>query len=291
VAAGDVAAAARRAERDGFDAVACGEHIFFHGPVPNAFVSLAAAAGATQRIRLLSALTVLPVYPVALAAKLAATLDRVSGGRLDLGVGIGGEYPPEFDAVGVPVRERGRRTDEALELLGLLFRGEPVDYAGRYTTLRGQRLAPTPVQRPGPPVWIGGRREASARRAGRFGDVWVPYLVTPEQLADGLRTASASADEHGRPAPAGAVFCWSCVAEDGAWARRTAVETVGAGYQQDFSAYAGRYLLTGTPAEVVARLREYRDAGAETVVFAPACAPDDLDTVVRSFTEHVLPEL
>ncbi|HEY7007978.1 MAG TPA: LLM class flavin-dependent oxidoreductase, partial [Jatrophihabitantaceae bacterium] len=160
VAAGDVAAAARRAERDGFDAVACGEHIFFHGPVPNAFVSLAAAAGATQRIRLLSALTVLPVYPVALAAKLAATLDRVSGGRLDLGVGIGGEYPPEFDAVGVPVRERGRRTDEALELLGLLFRGEPVDYAGRYTTLRGQRLAPTPVQRPGPPVWIGGRREA-----------------------------------------------------------------------------------------------------------------------------------
>ena len=85
-------AEARAAEEAGYDGVATGEHLFFHGPVTNAFVSLAAAAGATTRIRLLSSLTVLPLYPAALAAKLAATLDQVSGGRFDMGVGVGGEY-------------------------------------------------------------------------------------------------------------------------------------------------------------------------------------------------------
>jgi alkanesulfonate monooxygenase SsuD/methylene tetrahydromethanopterin reductase-like flavin-dependent oxidoreductase (luciferase family) len=102
-----VAAEARTAEDAGYDGVATGEHLFFHGPHANAFVALAAAAGATSRVRLLSSLTVLPLYPAALAAKLATTLDQVSGGRFDMGVGVGGEYPPEFEAAGVDVRQRG----------------------------------------------------------------------------------------------------------------------------------------------------------------------------------------
>jgi alkanesulfonate monooxygenase SsuD/methylene tetrahydromethanopterin reductase-like flavin-dependent oxidoreductase (luciferase family) len=109
--AGDpgTAAEARRAEQLGFDLVAAGEHVFFHGPTANAFVTLAAAAAVTERVRLLSALTILPLYPMAMAAKLAATLDLVSRGRFDLGVGVGGEFPPEFAASGVPVGGRGTR--------------------------------------------------------------------------------------------------------------------------------------------------------------------------------------
>ena len=103
---GDIAEEARHAERLGFDLVAAGEHVFFHGPVSNAFVTLAAAAAVTERIRLLSALTILPMYPMVMAAKMAATLDRVSHGRFDLGVGVGGDYPPEFAASGVPVEAR-----------------------------------------------------------------------------------------------------------------------------------------------------------------------------------------
>jgi len=90
---GRVVPLARRAEELGYDILARGEHVFFHVPTPNAFVALAAAAGATARIRLLSAATVLPVYPAPLAAKMVATLDGVSGGRFELGVGVGGEYP------------------------------------------------------------------------------------------------------------------------------------------------------------------------------------------------------
>ena len=297
----EVTGLAREAEQSGFDFLACGEHVFFHSPAPNAFVALAAAAGATERIRLLSALTILPLYPAALAAKLAATLDRVSGGRLDLGVGVGGEYPAEFAAVGVPVRERGRRTDKALGLLTRLFAGEAVCFPGpdgpggdqAAGALPPQRLSPLPVQRPRPPLWIGGRRPASMRRAGRFGDVWLPYMYTPEQLASGMEQVRAAALEHGRPAGAvrGAIFCWTAVGGDPAWARCTAVETLSRVYAQDFSRAVDRYVPTGTPPQVAARLADYAAAGAESVVLVPACPPEDRPQMIRTFAEDLLPAL
>ena len=151
---------AREAETLGFDGVASGEHVFFHGPVGNCFITLAAAAGATSRVRLISSLTVLPVYPAALAVKLATTLDQVSGGRFELGVGVGGEYPPEFAAVGVDPAERGARTDEALELARRLWAGGPVSFDGRFTTVPDLELQPGPVHAGGPPVWVGGRSPA-----------------------------------------------------------------------------------------------------------------------------------
>lgn len=284
---------ARQAELAGFDFFACGEHVFFHGPVPNAFVALAAAAGATERIRLLSALTVLPMYPAALAAKLIATLDCVSGGRFDLGIGVGGEFPPEFDAVGISVAERGQRTDEALELLEHLFTGAPVNFRGRFTTLAGQRLDPRPVQQPGPPVWIGGRRPAAMRRAARYGDVWLPYLVNPEKLSESLTRVRELAAEQGRAESAvqGAVFCWSAVAGDADWARRSAIETVSHIYQQDFTPFVDSYLVAGSPAQVVDRLTQFVTAGASSVVFAPACGPDYLPKVLDAFVTEVMPAL
>lgn len=282
-----------RAEEQGFDFVACGEHVFFHGPVSNAFVTLAAAAGATSRIRLMTALTVLPIYPPALAAKMIATLDGVSDGRLEIGIGVGGEHPAEFEACGVPVQERGRRTDEALTVLSALFTGEPVHLAGEWTTLHGQVLEPTPVQRPGPPTWIGGRSKAAMHRAGQHGDGWLPYLVTPEQLHAGLVTARAAAVECGRGADGirGGVFCWSAVDADGRWARQAALDVVSGIYQQDLSDRADRYLVAGTPTEVICRLREHADAGADTVLLAPACEDVDLQRVVDTFAAQVLPEL
>jgi probable F420-dependent oxidoreductase len=284
---------ARRAEELGFDFFCCGEHVFFHGPITNAFVGLAAAAGATERIRLLSALTILPAYPAALAAKLIATLDRVSHGRFELGVGVGGEHPPEFEAVGVPIAERGRRTNEALDLFGRLFTGEPVTFHGEFTTIEGQALQPVPVQRPGPPVWIGGRKAPAVRRAARYADVWLPYLVTPERLARSLAEIRELAVEQGRAADAvrGGVYCWSAVDADGAWARRTAIDAVSTTYRQDFTELADSYLVCGNPRQVIDRLTAYARAGAEDLVFAPACPADDRDRVVETFAAEVLPAI
>lgn len=283
---GEVVGTARRAEELGYDFLACGEHVFFHSPTPNAFVALAAAAGATSRLRLLSALTVLPLYPAALAAKMAATLDRVSGGRFDLGVGVGGEYPAEFAACGVPVGERGWRTDEALETMTRLFAGEQVTFGGDEVT-----LDPLPLQRPRPPLWIGGRKGAAIRRAGRFGDVWVPYLCSPEQLASGLRGVAEAAAEHGRSGVTGAAFCWAAVGRDGAAARRGAVETLSRVYRQDFGPIAGRYVPTGTPEQVTARLREYAEAGAGSIVFVPACPDEERSAMIELFVAEVAPAL
>ena len=287
------AAEARAAEAAGYDGVATGEHVFFHGPVANGFVVLAAAAGATERIRLLTSLTVLPLYPAALAAKLATTLDNVSGGRFDMGVGVGGEHPPEFVAVGAEVTERGARTDEALDLLRALWAGGPVRHDGRFSTVPGLALEPGPVQPGGPPVWLGGRRAAAIRRAGRHGDVWLPYMYTPEQVASSLAEVRRAAEQAGRDPQAvrGAVFCWGGVAEDAARSRRDVVEGVSAVYQQDFDRLADRYLLHGDPDRVLARVREYADAGAETLVFSPVGEGAARSAVVDLFTSAVLPRL
>lgn len=282
---------AREAEALAFDGVASGEHLFFHGPVGNAFVSLAAAAGATTRVRLISALTLLPLYPAALAVKLATTLDQVSGGRFELGVGVGGEYPPEFTAAGVDTAERGARTDETLDVARRLWDGGPVTFDGRFTTVPGLELLPAPTQAGGPPIWVGGRSDAAVRRAGRYADVWLPYMFTPEQLARSLAEVREEAERVGRDPSAirGAVLCWGAVGDDGPAAREAAVRGVSQIYRQDFTSLADRYLLSGTPDDAVARATQYADAGADWLVFAPVVA--ERDTIVPVFAEEVLPRL
>ena len=284
---------AGRAEQLGYDLVGSGEHVFFHGPVSNAFMALAAAAAVTERIRLVSTLTLLPLYPMALAAKLAANLDQLSGGRFELGVGVGGEYPPEVAAIGIPVAGRGRRADEALAVLIRLLSGETVTAEGEFGSLQDLRLDPPPVQRPHPPIWVGGRQPAAQRRAGRVGGVWMPYMVSPGSFGRSLAGVREFAAEAGRPdgAVCGALFIWGSVDHDAARARQEAVTAVSQNYAQDFEPLADRYLLHGDPDMVVARLAEYQAAGADTVIFSPACAPERWDEVVALFAAEVLPQL
>jgi probable F420-dependent oxidoreductase len=288
-----IPALARRAETLGYDLFACGEHVFFHGPVPNGLVALAAAGGATERIRLLSALTLVPTYPAALLAKMVATLDGVTGGRFEFGVGIGGEYPAELRACGLDPRHRGAYTDEALEVLGALFTGDPVTHHGRFARIEGDRLDPAPTQRPRPPIWVGGRKTGAARRAGRFADVWMPYLMDPRQFATSLAEARDYARAAGRKlhAVTGAYFAWTNVDRDDARARRDGIETLSKLYNQDMSAVAGRYLVLGSPERVVERLSEYAAAGAQAVVIAPACAGEAAESLSELVAEAVIPAL
>lgn len=288
-AAPDVAAAARRAEALGFDYVSCGEHLFFHGPVPNAFVSLAAAAAVTTRVKLLTSITILPLYPAALVAKLASTLDVVSGGRFHLGVGVGGEFPAEFAAAGVPVRERGARADEALEVIAALFAQERASFTGRWARLEDVGLQPRPVQDGGPPIWVAGRGDVAIRRAARWGQVWMPHLCTPEHLAEGMGEVREQAVAHGRAADAvtGSVFAFITTDPDGDRARQMATDWVGHNYRQDFSRL-GHLLIAGTPEECVARLREYHAAGASSVQLTLAAPPEEADAMLDRVGGEVL---
>ncbi|ABL80335.1 MULTISPECIES: LLM class flavin-dependent oxidoreductase [unclassified Nocardioides] len=290
-AAPDVVQAARRAEDLGFGYVSCGEHLFFHGAVPNAFVALAAAAAVTDRIELLSSITILPLYPAAMAAKLAAMVDVVSAGRFNLGVGAGGEFAREFDAVGVPVAQRGARTDEGLEVLRLLFTGEEVHFQGTWSSLDALALNPPPCRRGGPPLWIAGRGDVATRRAARWGDVWMPHLCTPGQLARGMSLVRERTEEFGRRPDdvTGAVFAFVTTYPDGDAARRTAIDWVGNNYKQDFSEL-GHLLVAGTPTECADRLREYQAAGAASVQLTIAAPQEDADVMLDRIAHEILPQ-
>ncbi len=283
---------ARLAESLGFDYVTCGEHLMFHGPTTNAFITLSMAAAVTSRVRLASTVTLLPLYPPVLAAKLATSLDVASDGRFTMGVGVGGEFPAEFESVGINVAERGRRTNESLEVIDLLMTTSNATFHGDFTSFESATLSPRPIQQPRIPVWIAGRRDAAIRRAVRFGDGWMPYLYTPEQVSESRGKLDEFSRDVGRGTWAGRtiLFAFTTVYSDGQKARRVAAERVGAAYNQDFGKL-GRYLVAGTPQESVARLREYVDAGVEVILFRVMCPPDDAPSMMRLIASEVMPAL
>jgi len=196
ISAAAVAEMARAAERAGFDAVSVTDH-----PMPPArwvaagghhsldpFVALSFAAAATERIRLLTHVLVLPYRNPFLVAKAAATLDVLSGGRLVLGVAAG-YLEGEFAALGADFAGRNERCDEALRALRAAWSGEPVGFEGAGFVARGNAQRPVPVQRPGPPLWIGGNAPRAIRRAVELGDGWAPFPA-PAKLAGHVRTAA-----------------------------------------------------------------------------------------------------
>lgn len=191
----DVAVAA---DQLGFDVVWTAEHLIFPAqlctpypygggrapfdisdPILDVATTLAFVAALTTRVRLGTSVVVLPYHhPIALA-KALATLDVLSNGRLLLGV-AGGWLREEFDLLGVPFHERGARTDEYLALLKQLWSDERVTFRGRFFTLDDAVFFPKPIQRPHPPIWIGGDSAAALRRVGRVGDGW---MAVPRGLA------------------------------------------------------------------------------------------------------------
>ena len=287
----DIAHCAARAEAQGYDFLSTGEHVFFYGPIGNGLISHAAAAGATQHIKLMSTITLAPLYPAALLTKLVTSLDVVSNGRFNLGVGVGGEFPKEFEACGVNVKERGARTDEALEVLKRLTTEDEVHFDGRFTQLNGVTLSPKPTQAR-LPVWISGRSDAAMRRCARYGAGWLPYMYTPEKLAQSIETIETAAAAEGR---AGAVrpglFIFFAVHED----RQTAIDMAAARlskqYNQDFSQLVHKYAIAGNPDDCAARLRSYIDAGARTIILNSACPQNYVDDNDAYLASEVLPKL
>jgi probable F420-dependent oxidoreductase len=287
-----VAADAKLAESLGYDFVSTGEHVFFYGPIGNGLISLATAAGATERIRLMSTITLVPLYPPALLAKQVAALDQVSNGRFHLGVGVGGEYPKEFEACGVPVNERGARTNEALEVMTRLWTEDEVEFEGPFTRIPGVSLDPKPVQKPHPPIWISGRSEAAMRRCARFGTGWLPYMYTPEKLSESLNTINGLATDLGREgAIKPGLFIFFAVHEDRDEAIRMASDRLSVQYNQDFSKLVGRYALAGNPEDCIARLQAYIDAGARTVILNSACDSEYVAANEALLASEVIPAL
>lgn len=191
--AGPITDVAQAVERHGWHGIAFTEH-----PAPGArwlgagghqtldpFIALAAAGAVTERIKLLTYLTVVPYRNPLLLAKTAASLDRVSNGRFVLGAGTG-YLKGEFFALGADFDHRNEAIDEALEVLPLHWSGEPFSYEGRGFTAREVQARPTPVQQP-IPIWLGGNSKITLRRIAERAQGWLPLLGPPE-MANTVRT-------------------------------------------------------------------------------------------------------
>jgi probable F420-dependent oxidoreductase len=169
-----------------------------HVPIPDPLTWLAFVAGATNTIRLGTGILILPQRNPLILAKEVATLDRLSGGRVELGVGVGW-LEEEFDALGVPFAERGRRTDEYIDVLRKLWREPEIEYDGEFVKFAPLKSSPKPARETGVPIHVGGHTMAAARRAGRLGDGFFPG-GTGEKLAELLAEMRRAAADAGRTA-------------------------------------------------------------------------------------------
>ena len=179
------------AETAGFHAVFIGHHHFTPPYSSSPWVVLAAIAARTSRLRLGTAIHLLPAHHPLEVAESVATLDRISGGRVILGAGIG-YRPYEYGPFGVPYEQRGVRMEEALQILPSAWSGESFSFEGRHFSFHDVTVFPTPVQRPHPPVWVGAMARRAQERAARLGDGWISDLLEPlpreQQLANRYRT-------------------------------------------------------------------------------------------------------
>jgi probable F420-dependent oxidoreductase len=284
---------ARRVEALGFDSIWTGDHVSFHLPRFDSMALLASYASITQRVKLGCAVYLLALRPAAVAAQAAATLDVLSGGRLVFGVGVGGENPKEFELCGVPHRERGARVTEGIDVLRTLWRDSPARFDGRFTRFDGASIDPKPVQKPGPPIWIGGRSDAALARAARQGDGWVSYVVTPEGFARNLEKIRGVAAAGGRVLDGftTAHLTFITLDRDRERARRRWVHRLSLRYAQDFGPLADRYGVIGTADECLERIERFRAAGCGYFLLNPICEPEDEREQLEAIATEVLPRL
>jgi probable F420-dependent oxidoreductase len=258
--------AARLAEELGFSAAWVGDHLACPAPGLDAPSCLAAAAAVTERIRLGLSVMLLGLRAPAWAAKILATIDHLSSGRLVLGVGVGGEFPAEFEAAGVPVRQRGARLDDALHVIRDLLTGEPVTYEGRTITVTAPSLQPAMASPP--PIYVGGRGEAALKRAARHGDMWLPMWLTPERVAERAQVLAELAVREGRPTPGIALLIGVHIDDDRARARAEAELHIRGQYRMGLDKIEHWTLLDSVDG-AVEQLEAYRQAGVDEFVFMP----------------------
>lgn len=282
---------ARRAEGLGFDSLWTGDHVAFHNPLYESTTLLAAYAAVTRRVRLGTAVYLLALRPAAVAAKVAATIDVLSGGRFIFGVGVGGENPREFELCGVPHRERGARVTEAIDVVRTLWRDTPARFAGRFTRFEDVSVDPKPVQQPGPPIWIGGRSDAALARAGRQGDGWMSYVIQPERYAQSVEKIGAAAAAAGRSLDGFALahLTFITIGRDWERAKATWVRRLSQRYAQDFEPLARKYGVIGTPEQCAERIEQFRQAGCAHFVLNPIVDPPDMREHLDLIAAEILP--
>lgn len=269
-----VLALAREGERLGLHSAMIADHVVFPvtsesaypytldrrhpsgGDALETFSILGVVAGATERLRLVTSVLVLPYRNPVLTAKMVASLDVLSGGRVTLGVGVGW-LKEEFEALGSPDFERrGAVADEWLAIFKRLWTRSPTTFNGKFYSFADLRAEPFPLQKPHPPIWVGGHSRAALRRTARHGDGWHPVgaiaasPLPPDEMRTHLDTLRKMTEEEGRDFTALTVS-YKAPLYDSAVPDRE-------GARRSFS---------GTADEIAADIRSFADIGVHELIF------------------------
>jgi probable F420-dependent oxidoreductase len=262
----EIAKLAALAESLGLERVGTGDHLIFNTPVFDPIVTLSAMACATSSITLTSTVLILPLRNPLHVAQSYCSLDHLSGGRVELGIGVGGEGTLEFEALGVDIKTRGKRANEALEVIRSIWEHDSTTFSGEFYNVRDVALNPRPLRQPAPPIVIGGRTTAALRRAARLGDRWDGIFLSPRSYAMRRAELTELALEEGRDVGSGLVI-WGSIGERRA-AERQLEAALGTTYQVEFEKFASS-VCCGPPETVAEEIQAFVDSGARVVTVIP----------------------
>ena len=273
------------AEELRYDSVWVMDHLFNNGyirerlddrPYYHPLATLSYLSATTRRVLLGTSVLVLPYHNPVELAKYTATLDQMSGGRVTLGIGVGA-MTEEFDALGIPMSERGALTNESIRVMRELWSSPTPSYHSRRWNFDDLRFSPKPVQQPHIPLWIGGASPGALRRAARLGDGWHPSGLTPEQYAAGREEVRTLAEQAGRDPDA---LIWSA---------RIEVEAT-SGPSSDRAANRAR-IPGGDLEQTALSIAAYREAGVEHLVLAINTGDvGRIRSLMEELAEHAIPQ-
>lgn len=277
---------ARKTEQGGLHSLWTIDRIAYDNLEPLAV--LAAAAGATERIRLGTSVLLSGLRHPALLAKTVASIDFLSNGRITLGIGFGSR-PNDFEAVEVPWEHRGGRAEESLAIMKRLWQGESFEYRGRFYHIKPTPFGPKPIQRPHPPVWMGGSAESALKRAGRFADGYICGSSAVRNFDEVWQKIAGHARAAGRdPASIEKAGLTFMALNDDTSKAVDACEQYLLRYYGKVRMDVGQSMLVGSAGACAERINEIFAGGLETLIIGLAVA--DLRQA-DAFVEKVLPEI
>ena len=252
-------------------------------------VAMSFVAASTEKLKIGTSVIALPLRNPTVLSKEIATIDYLSGGRCLPAVGLGAEDELEYEACGARKKTRVSRTEEAIEIMRLLWSEDNVTYHGKHFVLNGVTVSPKPVQKDLPPIWLGGRSAAAMNRTARIGDGWLVSSATVDEISNSVPKIKAMAleyDNHIEDDHYGALFNY-CIADTKSEAlklakswtplRRTDVNI------EDLHAF-------GPPDVLANMIEEHIDAGITKFTLRPACPPEMTSTQMELLGREIIPK-
>ena len=284
---------AEKSESWGYDSFWVPDYVL--KPRMDALIVLGAAAQRTTNIQLGTAVMVLPYKDPLLLSKSALSVDVLSNGRLLLGVGIGA-IPREFEALGLDIHQRGRVSDERLDIMSRILAGETVTHHGRFHSFENVSIGPPAVSKPRIPIWVGahcgnGWAEGPLRRTGRYADAFVPTEATIEQYKDAMDRISRHAEAAGRDPSKieWAAFIFIIMEESREYAERKGFAELADRLDRDYPLVHGRAAAAGTVDECIEAIQAYVDIGITHFILDSASPAEEIVEQYERAAKEIIP--